>query len=36
MIRLTATLVVALPLIAFAWTIVGLFSPDVGMHDGNG
>ena len=36
MIRLTTAVVVVLPLIAFAWTIVGLFSPDLGMHDGDG
>jgi len=34
MIRLTAVVIVALPLIASIWTVVGLLSPDLGMHDG--
>jgi hypothetical protein len=36
MIRLTTTLIVVLPLIAFAWTVVGFVSPELGMHDGDG
>jgi len=32
---MTAVIVV-LPLIAFAWAVVGLLMPELGMHDGDG
>jgi hypothetical protein len=35
-IRLTAIVAVALPVIMVAWTVVAIFSPDVGLHDGVG
>ena len=34
MIRLTTLMIVVLPVIAFVWTVVGVFTPDVGLHDG--
>jgi multisubunit Na+/H+ antiporter MnhB subunit len=36
MIRLTAFVAVALPVIMVAWTVVGMFAPDLGMQDGHG
>ena len=35
-IRLAAIAIVALPVVMLAWTVIGMFSPDVGMYDGNG
>lgn len=36
MIRLAALAIVALPVTMFAWTVVGLLSPDLGMYEGGG
>jgi hypothetical protein len=36
LIRLSAVLVAIVPIVMFAWTIVGLMTPELGMHDGNG
>jgi hypothetical protein len=37
LIRLSAVLVAVVPVVMFAWTIVGLCIPDLlGMHDGSG
>ena len=36
LIRLSAVLVTIVPIVMFAWTIVGLMTPELGMHDGNG
>jgi multisubunit Na+/H+ antiporter MnhB subunit len=36
MIRLAALAIVALPVVMFAWTVVGMFSPDLGMYEGSG
>ena len=36
LIRLSAVLVAIVPIVMFAWTIVGLMTPELGMHDGSG
>jgi len=36
MIGLTAVISIALPVIVAVWTVVGLLTPDLGMHDGGG
>jgi hypothetical protein len=36
MIRFAAFAIVALPVVMFAWTVVGLLTPDLGMYEGNG
>jgi len=36
MIRLTAVISIALPVVVAVWTVLGMFSPDLGMHDGGG
>jgi len=36
MIRLTAVISIALPAIVAVWIVLGMFRPDLGMHDGGG
>ena len=33
--RLSVAVAVALPMVIFMWTIVGMLGPDLGMHDGD-
>lgn len=35
-VRLTTIIAAALPIILVAWAVVGMFTPELGMHDGSG
>jgi len=36
MIRFSAIAIVALPVVMFAWAVVGIIAPELGMYEGNG
>jgi hypothetical protein len=35
MVRVSTVVIAALPIVLFAWAVVGLIVPDLGMHDGD-
>ena len=35
MVRPSTIVIAALPLVLFAWTVIGLLVPELGMHDGD-